>query len=259
MTNGFQHKIPELDFRRMWGGSWRMTVVHTRWVHERTSELRNRAGGGPWRTIKEGMRRGGSWGHEWRITTKEWRTNWPFSWALPQLWGACRLIKRPTTSKWWPCRSLQWPLPNCHGRLSVLVLKDLSPFCTLMHQVMGCVISFRCSNHRYCSDWGPNTSAIPCGGGYFMWPTLLLGSSSCSSGGSWCYSSGRWSWCDTNRWFSTLEGHKGCGSRNKVPHWRWSKCAIRSWGGKGVFLDLKSTDDHSLPIMVPDAKVSVKA
>lgn len=41
-----------------------------------------------------------------------------------------------------------------------------------------------------------------------------------------------------------------------MPHWRRSKGAIGSRGGKGVFLDLKSTDDHSLPIMVPDVKVS---
>lgn len=44
-----------------------------------------------------------------------------------------------------------------------------------------------------------------------------------------------------------------------MPHWRWSKGAIGSRGGKRVFLDLKSTDDHSLPIMVPDAKVSANS
>lgn len=43
-----------------------------------------------------------------------------------------------------------------------------------------------------------------------------------------------------------------------MPHWWWSEGAIGSRGGKGVFLDLKRTDDNSLSIMVPDAKVSSK-
>lgn len=79
MTNGNKHKIPELDLRRMWCGPGRIAIIHSRRAHQRTSELGNRAGGGPRRTVEEGVRGGGSRGHKWRITTKEWRTNRPFN------------------------------------------------------------------------------------------------------------------------------------------------------------------------------------